>query len=84
MWKIKITKIERKVREWEGKGFSEKEGECKGEGVIRNGWKVGKIQKCMRCLCGKILKEIDSTVKACTEKEWNESKEECKSEWEGL
>ena len=52
--------------------------------MIGNGWKVGKKQKCMRCLCGKILKEIDWTVKACTGKEWNESKEECKSEWEGL
>ena len=79
-----MKKIEWKVSEGERKGFSEKEGECKGEGVIGNRWKVGKIQKCIGCFCGKNLKEIDSLVKACIGKEWNERKKECKGEWEGL
>ena len=81
---MKMKKIGKKVREWERKGFSEKEGEWKGEVMIGNGWKVGKIEKCIRWLCGKNLKEIDSPVMACMGKEWNESKEECKGEWEGL
>ena len=75
-----MKKIEWKVSEGLRKGFSEKEGECKSEGVIGNGWKVGKIQKCIECFCGKNLKKIDSLVKACIEKQWNERKEECKGE----
>ena len=31
-----MKKIGKKVREWERKGFSEKEGECNGEVMIGN------------------------------------------------